>query len=259
MNYKNEIILIIKISFIVCFSSKDITSYEELKLDYCNIQDSLVISNIIKDINTFFKDKFNNQINLNELNTNNTNKNKSKNNKCLINNENFLKKLDLYNIVNNENQSNYNFFNCPICKKKFKKLEYLFYHTSLFHEKAFNNNKIYLCPGDFCRYFNCERYKNYYGITNPKLKQKKKICDARLEKFYKQGCMKMVYGCFADGDIDSYNQFYRLFCNKISCNVPVELKQPSNAWQVIKLILMYMLGFLVFIYLVITWILNNQK
>ena len=249
-------ITILYIPFTTAFTNKDIKSLNEIEYEYCNIQDSLVISHIIKDINIYFNDKLTNKLKSFNLNS------KAKST-CLINNDLFLKKMDLYNSISNDNISNYSVYNCNICNKRFKKIEYLFLHASVFHEKDFNKGETYLCPGNFCRFFNCERYMSYYGISATKVKQKKNTCNEKLELFYKQGCMNMVYGCFKneDGkdDIESYNRFYNLFCNKLSCKDKTEIKSAGSAWTIIKLLLTYISVFVICIYLMIVWILNNNK
>lgn len=215
--------------------------------DYCNINDSKTVYLIIKDTIEHFnlKEKINSTGN------------------CMITNPNISNYYERFAILELSNKSSYGLLKCPECKKKFKVKPFLDLHYKLFHASKLKEYKHdYYCPGDFCNYFDCNRYKNYFSIPksdqvrdatlNNQPIEKAQKCNISLLGFYKQMCMKMVEGCF-DEESD-YVLFYKNVCDQIKCIRSDTFISEGSLFDAMRLVFIYILSIGILIYLIIIWI-----
>jgi hypothetical protein len=232
---------------------------DELRNDFCNINESKAAYYIMKDITNYFKLK------------------NDRNNKCLVLNEYLVKYYERFNILEIINKNSYSSFKCGECEKIFKNKGYLYLHYKLFHLTKLDSN--YYCPADLCIFMNCDRYKSYLGIPFPEnsidkmkynrpVREKYQECNKNLIVFYKSTCMKLIGECFDhfEFNIDNYFEFYENFCMKIECGRDTEnpqisynldLPKEGSIWDAIRMVILYIVSIFAFIFILIIWISKN--
>lgn len=235
---------------------------QEIKNDFCNINESQAAFLIINDIVEYFK-------------INNT---QSSDEKCLLLNENLINYYKGFVELEKSSKHKHQTVKCNLCEKSFKNRSFLNLHFKLFHlSKIKNFSEKYYCPGDFCRFINCDRYKNYYGISFPdnslnsinnnnQVKEKYQECNKELISFYKNSCMKLIAECFLDEeDNDKYFEYYNNFCMKITCernkensgfSYNLDLHTEGSVWETLRIVILYIVSIFILIYLMIIWIMK---
>lgn len=228
---------------------------DKMIYDYCNVNDSRTVYHIIKDIVSYFK------INKENLYLSSS--------KCFIIDDMFLSYLNKFHLLESVNLSASIIVKCPYCQKKFRSRPFLHLHYRLSHLSSDERyDREYFCPGDFCKGINCDRYKIFYSIPyidangkdiltyNRQPISKTQVCNPELIPFYKNLCMKLIEGCFAEEEEGKYYLYYKNICQKITCEYGInnQLNQSGEVWGVLRMIFMYITGISAFIYLLVVWL-----
>ena len=222
--------------------------------DYCNMKESEIVYYIFQDVIEYFNIS-NNSNNLNYINNNN---------QCLILSNEFNSYIKLFISFLTLNKNSFNNYQCGICQKKFKSIKLFNLHYKLFH---FSDNLTeFICPSDYCKSVGCDRYYKFFNIKkdeevdyknekyNRQPKEKKQKCSPILIPFYKDTCMKLIHDCFKNKD--EYYIYYKYICNQITCNLSYDnlLLGESSFGDVVRMVAMYIVGILIFIYLIVIWL-----
>lgn len=222
--------------------------------DYCNMKESEIVYYIFQDVIEYFNIS-NNSNNLNYINNNN---------QCLILSNEFNSYIKLFISFLTLNKNSFNNYQCGICQKKFKSIKLFNLHYKLFH---FSDNLTeFICPSDYCKSVGCDRYYKFFNIKkdeevdyknekyNRQPKEKKQKCSPILIPFYKDTCMKLIHDCFKNKD--EYYIYYKYICNQITCNLSYDnlVLGESSFGDVVRMVAMYIVGILIFIYLIVIWL-----
>ena len=225
--------------------------------DYCNMKESEIVYYIFQDVIEYFNITKNSD-NINSINNN------INNNQCLIISNEFNSYIKLFISFITSNKNSFNNYQCGICSKKFKTYNLFNLHYKLFH---FSKNLTeFICPSDYCKSVGCDRYYKFFNIKkdeeidyknekyNRQPKVKKQKCSPVLIPFYKDTCMKLIYNCF--NNKDDYYIYYNYICNQITCNLSYDnlLLGESSVVDVVRMVAMYIIGILSFIYLIVIWL-----
>jgi hypothetical protein len=221
------------------------------------MKESEIVYYIFQDVIEYF----NITKNLDNLNSINNNIN---NNQCLIISNEFNSYIKLFISFITLNKNSFNNYQCGICSKKFKNYNLFNLHYKLFH---FSKNLTeFICPSDYCKSVGCDRFYKFFNIKkdedidyknekyNRQPKVKKQKCSPVLIPFYKDTCMKLIHNCF--NNKDDYYIYYNYICNQITCNLSYDnlLLGESSVVDVVRMVAMYIIGILSFIYLIVIWL-----
>lgn len=194
-----------------------------------------------------------------------------------------MSKLYMMDKVNEISVSN---FKCVKCSKLFAKKEFLLQHYQLRHSgfliNSTNNNEDLgfnsACLGDFCNIFNCERYKEYFidkstlihtnDFRSQFTKTRLQECHSDNVSSYRLSCMTLFNKCLQNRKdeiehqadlLSEMKQFYTSYCSKIRCSnnqrtTDFNLKVSISSMSVVKMVLGYLIGIFLIIFLIVMWI-----